>query len=551
MRFTFIVVVLGIIIFIAAFFRLWRLGDVPSSLNWDEVALGYNAYSLLQTGKDEYGNVFPFVLRSYNDYKPGLYAYFVIPSIIVFELTPFAVRFPSAFFGILSVFATYFLAKELFAEKKYTSYYSLAAAFLLAISPWHIQFSRIAFESNVAVSFNILFTLFFLKGLKKPIFLPLSSMLMALNFYMYQSAKVFVPLLALSLFIIFRKELFRVEKKYLIAAVAIGLLVALPMVSYMLTSKEALARAQGVSIFSDTTPLLKENAQRLIVDQEKNDLLGLILDNRRVFYVKTVLAGYFSHFDLKWLFITGDIARHHAPYMGLLYLVELPFLLFGLYIMLFDDNIPKKLKLLIFTWFLITPIPASITSDVPHAVRTLNFLPLFQIFTALGFGTALIKVSSIKYQILRVVELRYLLFAFYFFLISFNFIYYFNQYFVQQNYFYARDWQYGYKQVIDYIRQQRFNNKKIIVSNKKEMSQSHMFTLFYLGYDPNKYLSEGGTRTDENNKFSNFEFRSFEYDNEHNVFLVGSSTDFPESLEPLYTIYYPDKTIAIKIVEKD
>ena len=155
------------IIFIASILRLWQLGVVPPSPDWDEAALGYNAYSVLKTGRDEYGTWFPLSLRSYDDYKPPLYMYLTVPSVALFGLETWAVRLPSAIAGILAVIGTYYFVKELF-RKDAIAY---VCALLLAISPWHIQFSRIAFESNAGLSLNILWVLFFIKGLKRYWFL--------------------------------------------------------------------------------------------------------------------------------------------------------------------------------------------------------------------------------------------------------------------------------------------------------------------------------------------------------------------------------------------
>ena len=142
-------------------------------------------------------------------------------------------------------------------------------------------------------------------------------------------------------------------------------------------NRAALLRVTGTSIFSYQKELLKTDIQKLEHDRLNNDKLGLILDNRRITYAKTIVAGYISHFDPNWLFVKGDIARHHAPNMGLLYLFEFPFLFIGIYGLIFG-KFDKKAKLLIFSWFLIAPIPASITSGVPHAVRTLNFYQHFR-----------------------------------------------------------------------------------------------------------------------------------------------------------------------------
>lgn len=555
-------IILLTIIFLAFILRFWQLGSVPTSPDWDEAALGYNAYSIMQTGKDEYGKTFPFILRSFDDYKPALYVYLAMPFIATLGLNIIAVRLPSVIFGVLTVLASYYLVKGLFPEpirfRKTTiasSYIGLLVAFLLALSPWHIQFSRIAFEANVGLAFNIFGILFFLYGLKRNWYLVLSGVFFALNLYVYQSEKAFVPLLVITLTLIYLKKLLHVNKKTLAIAVVLGLMIALPMFTATLIDKDALARARGVSFLSDKTPLLSESIQKLQRDKEQQDVIGLYLDNRRVVYVKTVIAGYLSHFDLNWLFIKGDfnVQRHHAPDMGLLYLIDLPFLLIGIYSILMGKQATgfvKKSIIFLFAWFLITPIPASITTGVPHAVRTLNFLPTFQIFTAFGLLHAFVFMKEKK----RFLALQYILYAFYIFLLLFNVFYYLNQYFIQQNYYYARDWQYGYREMVSYAELVQHQYKKIIVSNKADMSQSHMFFLFYTKYDPKKYLAEGGTRVggilQKGNSFSNFEFRDFNntYEKGKEYLFIGAPGDFPEEFRVVKSVYYPDGSLAIKAV---
>lgn len=540
--------ILFIIIVIASILRLWRIGDVPISPDWDEVALGYNAYSIMQTGRDEYGKFLPIVLRSFDDYKPALYAYLIIPFIKIFDLTVFAVRLPSAIFGILTVFGIFFLAKELFelGLKKSNSNDSVMIALLvsglLAISPWHIQFSRIAFESNVGLAFNVFAALFFLWGLRKPWLLILSSLLASINLYAYQSEKVFTPLLFVALIILFRKELFLLPKKYIVIAAMLGFFVSMPIVHYTLTNREALSRAKDVSILANTTPFLQENVQRLIWDRERHDYLGLVLDNRRVTYLKTIISSYLSHFDLNWLFIKGDIARHHAPSMGLLYLWELPFLLIGIYSLIFG-SFSKKTKALVFAWFLLAPIPASVTSGVPHAVRTLNFLPTFQIFTAVGVTTAISIILNIKYEIVKI-QIKYLILSMYFLFLLFNFLYYLNQYFVQQNYFHSQYWQYGYEEAVSAIRGVENEYNKIIVSNQPPLDQSYIFFLFYLKYSPDTYQKEvrfASGKLTEIHRFGKFEFRPIDWNTESKdkkILYMGTRDDFPINVDLVKAVYF-------------
>src|SRR3989338_3340847 len=184
------------ILILAAVLRFYQLGSNPPNLDWDEVSLAYNAYSIITTGADEYGNSFPLLsIRSFNDYKPPMYVYSLIPSLLLFGKTDFAIRFPSALAGTITVLFTYFLVNELFRNKKL----SALAALLLAISPWHLQFSRIAFEANLALLFFVAGIFFLVKSFSQAAFLPLSAATLGIAMFSYHSLRLIIPLLVLSL----------------------------------------------------------------------------------------------------------------------------------------------------------------------------------------------------------------------------------------------------------------------------------------------------------------------------------------------------------------
>ncbi len=538
-------ILISIIVVIAAVVRIYQLGNVPPSPDWDEVALGYDAYSITQTGKDEFGKFLPVVLRSFDDYKPALYAYLIIPAIFLFDLGVFAVRFPSSVFGVISVIAVFFLTREIFEKHKYRDYISLISSLLLAISPWSLQFSRVGFESNVGDSFNILTVLFFVKGIKKPWLLIFSAIFAGLGLYIYQSEKVFTPLLVLALLLIYRKEILALSRKYILVAAITGIIVALPMFFYILNNQAALLRVTGTSIFSYKTELLKTNIQKLERDQANNDKLGQIFDNRRIVYAKTIISGYISHFDPNWLFIKGDIGRHHAPNMGLLYLFEAPFILFGIYLLLFSD-FSRKTKLLIFAWLLLSPVPASITTGVPHAVRSLNFLPTWQILSAIGI------VYSFAY-INRYRKVKYFAFLIFAAIFIFNFSYFLNQYFVQQNYYHSADWQYGYREAVREVLKLQDNYDQIVISDNQPMDKSYMFFLFYLKFPPSEYQKIGERSSgsfDSHHSFGRYTFRAIDWQKDSQskkTLFVGTPKDIPDGVSLIKTIYNLDGSVAIRI----
>ena len=141
------------IFILGAILRFYKLGEVPQVLTRDEAAIGYNAYSILKTGKDEYGVKLPVYFLSFGDYKNPLYIYLTSLLIPVFCLNEFTVRFLSALSGSLTIIASYLLIKEFFSKtqkgtedkQKRTEPVALMASFLLAISPWHIFYSSLNF----------------------------------------------------------------------------------------------------------------------------------------------------------------------------------------------------------------------------------------------------------------------------------------------------------------------------------------------------------------------------------------------------------------------
>ena len=166
---------LFLIFILSLFFRIFQAWKYPPLL-WDEASLGYNAYSILKTGKDEYGNFFPLIFKSFGDYKPGLYIYLAIPFVTIFGLNPLSVRFPSIILGSLLPIFTYLLILQLLPKNKKIA---LISALLISFNPYNIHFSHGSWESNVMLSELVLAIYFFFKSIntKKSIYFIFSSIL--------------------------------------------------------------------------------------------------------------------------------------------------------------------------------------------------------------------------------------------------------------------------------------------------------------------------------------------------------------------------------------
>ena len=526
--------VLVLIILLAAFLRFYQLGRNPPSLDWDEASLGYNAYSILKTGADEYGNRWPISFRSFGDFKPPLYIYLTVPSVAIFGLNEFSVRFPSAVAGLLTVLMTYFLVKELSGR----SLLALLSSFFLAISPWHLQFSRVAFEANVALLFFVAGTWLFLKGLKDGLFFLFSFFFFLASLYTYHSPRLVVPLFLLGLLIYFRKELLK-ELKWLVFSIIFGLLLLFPFVKSF--------QSAGTARFSSVTSLSPESLNRSIQLQDE-DLKagrwwGRIIHNRRFIYLQSFVGGYLDHFNFDFLFLKGDApGRHHAVDMGMLYLLDFPFILAGIYCL-----IGQKVKnnFVIFWWFLVAPVASALTSGTPHAVRSLLYLPTYQIFTAYG----ILRVYEIFKENKKKIFLT-LLSTFYFLLFTF----YLDLYYVHTSQEYSQWWQYGYKDVVEEVSRIEKDYGKVITTYRYD--QPHIYFLFYQKVDPAWYQKNwgGGEIKRFERSFGKYEFRNIDWEkdkNFKNVLIVGTPQEIPEGATGLIKeVKFLDGQVAFRIVAR-
>ena len=474
-------IILIIIVILAAFLRFYQLGNNPPSLTWDEVAWGYNAYSLGIDGRDEFGRFLPFnYLESFGDFKPPMYAYLDIIPIKIFGLNEFAVRFPSALFGLLTVLITYFLTKRIFFDSKSKELYALFSALFLAISPWHIMLSRAAFEANIATFFLAGGIWLFLKGVQeKKWYVVISIIFFVFSIYTFNTARIVVPILVLFLGILFRKKLIE-NKKQTFVAVIVGVLLVLPILGFLF-SPQASLRFREVNIFSD--PKVIEIANQEIANDD-NTFWSKILHNRRFAYGVSYLRHYFDNFNPSFLFIKGDgNPKFSTQDVGQMYLWDLPFFIIGIFLIF------RKKEgnwWLVPVWLMVGIIPAATARETPHALRIEATLPTFQVLTAYGFSQFLFITKKMKHFKMLVAFLGFLLFA--------NFFYFFRNYYVHYPYEFSGEWQYGYKDSIEYVKSVRNSYDKVYITN--ELGRPYIYYLFYTKTDPSIFRERSSVRRD-------------------------------------------------------
>ena len=439
--------VIFLIFFLAFFLRVHKVDKVPPALYWDEAAMALDAKSISLTGRDQHGNLwFQPLYPSWGDYKLPVYIISAVPFFKIIKNNPeLAVRLPSVLAGTLTVLVVYFLAKELF-KKNNPHYLPIIAMLLLAISPWHLQFSRAAFEGNLALLFNSLAVLFFIKAVKSKWRLALVFLFSVLGIYTYYSARIVLPIILISAFLIFYKKSLKNILSLFVVFILI-FLAFLPLKFSPLASKAEQFRLSTTNILNDEK-IIKYSS--MLLDQDEDSFIARKVHHRFLYQAKQLMSHYFDHFSLNFLILTGDNnLRHSTTRVGVMFVVVFIGLVYGEYL-LFKDN--KKLFLFLNLSLSAAFLPACVPYEVPHSLRSLNAVVFLNIISA--FGLVQLKKRKI------------ILFSVFCFLFS-EFLLYFHDYYKHypsRSYFF---WQAGYKEAVEEV----YNNY--------QLADNIIFTDFY------------------------------------------------------------------------
>ncbi len=520
--------ILVAILGLGLFLRTAWLSSFPAGFNADEAAIGYNAYSLLQTGKDEYGTAFPLAFKSFGDFKPGLYFYFVLPFVAIFGLTELAVRLPSALFGVGTIFLIFLLSNEVFKDRRI----GLISAFLLSITPWHIHFSRGGWETNVATFFITLGVFLFIKGLRSNWVMFWSLFSFLISMYLYQSPRLVVPVLVLGLGLFFRKQLkvnFKAKIKYLIVL----LVLTVPLV-LQFTSGGGSSRFSGLSFLSDAGP--KSRVEQLRGEHDSK-LIATLLHNKVTGYGTNFLGHYLDHFSLDFLFINGDpLIRNKVPEVGQFYLIEALFLVVG-----FWGLVKQKIKLglLLILWILISPLASSLTYQTPSALRALSMVVPLTMIMGFGLWSLLTSVKKLPWRFLAVGLIGVIL--------IFETAHYLDAYFIHYPKRYPLSWEYGFNQMVDKLQQYQSQYKRVVITDRYD--QPYILVLFYEKYDPKKYQPQAKlTDRDKFNfgtvrSFDKYEFHSIttkEFKGAKDTLFIGTESEIEDKARIFDRIKFPN-----------
>ncbi len=472
--------ILGLILAISFLLRVWDLNKIPAAMYWDEMDVSYQAYSILKTGKDYYGN-FPFpVVRSFADYRAPFFIYSVVPFVAIFGLNEYSVRIPAAIFGVFSVLLIYLVSKKLFKSEQI----ALASAFFMAFSPWNIQYSRLGFEITLMIAAFLAGILFFLNGRRKSKFFILSALFFGISVLTYNTAKLFIPFVIATLFFLFAQEI-KKDKNFYIASTLFILLFLITLYGSFFSGGGK--RFSEIAVWTDPQmaaqiDILRSNSSE---SYRGTDTIGIdartedkIIYNKISYSLSKINENYYNSFSPQFLFISGDPNTRHSPErMGELYRIEFITIIFGLIFLLFNFKKNKATTIFIFLWLLIAPIPAALTQQGGvHASRLAFLQPVLTIISALGV-IYIFRLLSKKLKLPFV-----LIFSiFWFFGVLFFLNYYFGVYKIES----AKQFQYGFSEAAKKALVSRQAYDYVIIDDRRDSAL--MNYLIASNYDPNEF----------------------------------------------------------------
>lgn len=477
-----------LILLVSTIFRLWGLGNIPEGFHADEAAFGYNAYSLLKTGKDEYGKPYPLVLRSFDDYKGAVYSYITIPFIRLFGLNEFSVRLPTAIAGTLIVLVSAVLTLALTQNASL----SLVAAIIVSLAPSSIVLSRVQSDPLVAVLFMLVGWYCIEKFVesKKYIWAVSGLGFWFISCFTYASPRVlllgFIPLL----FWYYYPRLDVKRKLVFILTYVIILLTSM----YLLFGFSG-SRFGQINIFSSQDVMLPLDEQIREDGVAGSTIVSTrMYHNKIVGYSRYIIHNYANYFGFDFLFFQAyQPEREKIPNMGFMYLIDLPFMLIGLYQIL---KYKKRWGHFILGWFFFTPLTlAAFSQETPNIHRYYFSILPGSILVALGIVQCIqFARKNIRVFVILGIALLY----------SINITNFIHELFVHQPLHAPYYRGFAYKEMVRSLQNIYHNYDRIVIT--KTNQSPYIYMLFYMGYNPKRYQELGSPRDYDYKGFDKYIF---------------------------------------------
>jgi len=377
-----------VIVLIIVIARFYNLGITPYGLNIDEASYGYDAYSLLKTGKDQWGNTFPVSLLSFGDSKPAGLAYVISPLIPIFDLGTLAIRLPSAISGMYLIGIFYLILQHLSRTK-----WNLFLVVVFALSPWSYGISRLFYEPNIALAFFMTgwLNLLYYTEFKKSKYLYIASILLAISGYFYVAYRL-ISVLTLSYILLsqYHKSNQAQWVRSSLTTFLLFSLISLPLINSISAEGGTRLRQELKLRTTDHQMYIDDNRSMCYLAADKNPIvtkLCYLIWNKPVVKLQrmgeTILTNFSPHYLFQNSYQLDIIPKGYGAYQNVL----APFYLLGLIAILgsiiHKDKNSQQYKIL-FSSFLIFQLPGVIIEQ-PLVHRNLAAIFMVALIISLGW----------------------------------------------------------------------------------------------------------------------------------------------------------------------
>lgn len=506
-----VTILLGVFVFISLGLHLIGINKVPPCLNADEAAYGYNAYSVLKTGRDEYGALFPMRFKSFEDYKLPIYSYLSIPFIGIFGLNDFSTRALNIVIGMLFVPLIFLVIKELFKNEKI----ALIGAFITSASTWIHIMSRQAQEGVICAFFILLAWLFLTKFVKtnKLLFFLLTNISILLSTFSYHFGRIFLVFFVLyQAYYFFQNRKKFVRKNILLGIFTLITIIAIPLI---VDYRYSVNRVANLVFYRN--PGINLRLKEYLVEHNFIPLHNLLTES-----IRDITNRYMEQLSPEFFLTWGDKSMRFGYYnLGVITIIEYLFIFIGLYY-LFKNKAP--FRYLIILLFFLAPIGNALTWQEYSLIRT--YFMIFPLLTIVSYGIYNF-FSEIKNKKLFCLFLIIILGYYCFNLIN-NWDIYLLHY--PKRIEIIRAWQCGYKEMTNYLKGNYDKYDRFVITEK--YGQPYIFVLFYSLYDPTKYQTQAKISAPDKygfgqiDHFDKYDFK-FNYDPKaKNTVYIGYPEEF-------------------------
>jgi 4-amino-4-deoxy-L-arabinose transferase-like glycosyltransferase len=341
----------------------YRVTRNPAGFFVDESSIAYNAYTISQTGRDEFGNSWPLYFRAFGDYKNPVYVYLLA---LLFKATGPSIltaRLLCALAGLAAAALLGILAARISGRREVSIMVVLSAL----LTPWLFAISRVSMEVALYPLVLVLFLLAAQKASTKTTWTWLDVLglvtTLALLTYTYSIGRLLAPLLALGL------VLFVTRARWL-KLVFIWILYALSLIPVFIFQREHDDALTG-----------------------RFKMISYLQPETSIFEVaRTFLKHFVANLNPWYLLVTGDPNIYqvaHVAHTPALLLATFLLVLIGIWMIARDHRSDPWWRFVVFG-LVASVIPASLTIDYFHMLRLVPLL----VFLILLTVPALEKIFS-------------------------------------------------------------------------------------------------------------------------------------------------------------